>query len=208
MRVRNARWCMRSRLKIDRGSGISRNLRCQGCPNSLVDASKIADCSSCLQHTYQHALPFLAPPIHPTNLALLLLDNHNPSQSFLLLSPCVEQQSTPVITPTTQYTSNLQFTMNASSFLQLQTQAAHQPRRPATKPLQQNVLATYGSDTSRRSSSDSDSAPSPATNHARCSRCHRGVSIDGSFPAMMGAVTIGINSYYCQRCADVVGFKP
>jgi len=100
-------------------------------------------------------------------------------------------------------------TMNASSFLQLQTQAAHKARRPSLKPVQSSASVTSSrgadSDSSRRSSSES--ASSVSTDHARCSRCHRGVSIDGSFPAMMGAVNIGMNSYYCQRCATVVGYR-
>lgn len=99
--------------------------------------------------------------------------------------------------------------MNASSFLQLQTQAAHQPRRPLNRPLQPkgsvDTSPTATSDTSRRSSTDW--SPSPSADHARCSRCHRGVSMDSSMRSMSG-ISIGINSYYCRHCATLVYVYP
>ena len=95
------------------------------------------------------------------------------------------------------------------SFLQLQTRAAHPPRRPPKQPdkdLKATVSRTSStSASSPRSSIESSPSHSPSTDWARCSRCHRSVSVDGSPPSMTG-VSIGTNSYYCQRCANLVGY--
>jgi hypothetical protein len=100
----------------------------------------------------------------------------------------------------------------ASNFLKLQTAAAHgQPIRPRLVP-QQNVLHVTSDDSS---SSDSDSSPptSSSVDHtwassgpeaARCSRCHRTPSIDIR-TGRPNVVQFGLNSYYCTRCAAMVG---
>ena len=101
-------------------------------------------------------------------------------------------------------------TMSALSFLQIQTRAAHPPRRPANQPAKDTQVATShslsSSPSSPRSSADSSAIQSPSKDWARCSRCHHAVSTDGSLPSMVG-VNIGTNSYYCQRCAKLVGYK-
>lgn len=103
--------------------------------------------------------------------------------------------------------------MSAPSFLQLQTQAAHPPKRFQNQPDKntQVTISFSSSSTSTtqasspRSSIESSPSQSPFTDWARCSRCHRSVTVDGSLPSMPG-VSFGTNSYYCQRCAKVVGF--
>ena len=100
--------------------------------------------------------------------------------------------------------------MSASSFLQLQTRAAHPPKRPQNQPDKDIQVTTFSSSSTSPSSPGSSielsPAQSPLTDWARCSRCHRSVSVDGSLPSMTG-VSFGINSYYCQRCAKWVGYK-
>ncbi|KAL4802691.1 hypothetical protein BDV18DRAFT_146352 [Aspergillus unguis] len=38
----------------------------------------------------------------------------------------------------------------------------------------------------------------------RCSRCQRSMSLESE--ATPGVVRFGMNSYYCSRCASMVGF--
>jgi hypothetical protein len=41
----------------------------------------------------------------------------------------------------------------------------------------------------------------------RCSRCQRSLSINDSSTPAPGVVQFGMNSYYCSRCASMVGFN-
>lgn len=41
----------------------------------------------------------------------------------------------------------------------------------------------------------------------RCSRCQRSMSLEKS-ESSPGIVRFGMNSYYCSRCASMVGFTP
>ncbi|KAK0515901.1 hypothetical protein JMJ35_001935 [Cladonia borealis] len=104
--------------------------------------------------------------------------------------------------------------MSASSLLQLQTRAAHPaPRRPGSQPAQDtrrtSSASSNGSIASAVSSSSRsslDSASSAPMAPQVCSRCHRSVSLDSNMPTA-GGIKIGINSYYCNRCATMVGYK-
>jgi len=89
--------------------------------------------------------------------------------------------------------------MDASKLMGLQTAAAHQLNRPKPQP-QQNLLTT--SDDSVRSSSSSDSGSSSASTPQLifCSRCQR------SSYGTAGMVCFAMNSYYCTRCASLVGY--
>jgi hypothetical protein len=90
------------------------------------------------------------------------------------------------------------------SILQLQTQAAS-----GTRPIQiGSMSSTYKSDDSISTASSSGStSPKSSLDIVRCSRCQRSLSINTSLPAHhSGAVRFGTNSYYCTRCANVVGF--
>lgn len=63
---------------------------------------------------------------------------------------------------------------------------------------------------SQASSSPSSSSPNPAVSDfdiVRCSRCQRSMSLEKN-EATPGVVRFGMNSYYCSRCASMVGFKP
>ncbi len=135
--------------------------------------------------------------------------------SFTISCPLTYGEST--TSPTSIYRihllprSLLTTTMSASSFLQLQTRAAHPPRRPQNQSDKdtQVTAASSPSNTSPsspRSLTESSPSQSSLTDWARCSRCHRSVSVDGSPPSMAG-VSFGTNSYYCQRCANLVGYK-
>lgn len=105
------------------------------------------------------------------------------------------------------YTTQQTPKMNTSNFLQLQTAAAHP--RPATQPLQRNSCSD-----SPRSSSEDMSIPTTSTypaatlprDYVRCNRCHRSVSLT-SMSSLDTMVSIGVNSYYCNRCAKIVGYK-
>ena len=89
--------------------------------------------------------------------------------------------------------------MNQPSFLQFQTKA----------PLH---AAPVSMSASRKSSTGSipspNQSPSPAASVdiVRCSRCQRSLTVDVSSPNLRGAVPFGMNSYYCLRCAKLVGY--
>lgn len=100
--------------------------------------------------------------------------------------------------------------MDASKILQLQTAAAYSYQsRPQPQPVQDvldlsPISSRSGSDASSNSSSSrtSVSGDSPTAQFIRCSRCHR-TDTAGS----KNMVGYGINSYYCVRCADIVGYS-
>ncbi|KAB2580684.1 hypothetical protein BFW01_g6630 [Lasiodiplodia theobromae] len=99
--------------------------------------------------------------------------------------------------------------MDASKILQLQTAAAYSyQNRPQPQPVQDvldlsPISSRSGSDASSASSSrTSVSGESPSVQFIRCSRCHR-TDTAGS----KNMVGYGINSYYCVRCADIVGYS-
>ncbi|KAH9868298.1 hypothetical protein J1614_007370 [Plenodomus biglobosus] len=79
----------------------------------------------------------------------------------------------------------------ASSFLQLQTQAAH---RPSAEPLQQRA-----SSTSSTSSNSSISSSSMASSQPCCCRCRR--------EGYGNMFQIGTNRYYCSHCAKMTGYS-
>ncbi|EKG18339.1 hypothetical protein MPH_04421 [Macrophomina phaseolina MS6] len=100
--------------------------------------------------------------------------------------------------------------MDSSKVLQLQTAAAYSYQtRPQPQPVQ-DVLdlspmsSRSGSDASSNASSSrtSVSGDSPAVQFIRCSRCHRTDN-----PGSKRMIGYGINSYYCIRCADIVGYS-
>ncbi|EON63309.1 hypothetical protein W97_02536 [Coniosporium apollinis CBS 100218] len=98
--------------------------------------------------------------------------------------------------------------MDASKLMSLQTTAAFSPNRPKPRPIQ-DVLVLGESDSSESSttnySSDSSSS-TPANPITRCSRCHRSSSLGSSSSTNSGMISFGPNSYYCQRCATIVGY--
>ena len=53
-----------------------------------------------------------------------------------------------------------------------------------------------------------NSSPSPKffIDIVRCCRCQRSLGIDPTSSYNHGVVRFGINSYYCKRCAKVVGY--
>lgn len=82
--------------------------------------------------------------------------------------------------------------MDASKFMGLQTAAAHQLNRPKPQP-HQNILETSNS-------SDSGSSSTSTPQLIFCSRCQR------SSYGTAGMVCFAMNSYYCTRCASLVGY--
>ena len=169
-------------------------------------------------------MPYITLPSKPPSFFLRYLTfTHQISYVFLPFHRCsirvlTSQQSPPNLRRAHHFThlppivhpSHPLTTMSASSFLQLQTRAAHPPRRPRNEPNENTqVTASRSSSTcasSPRSSTELSPLQSPFIDWARCSRCHRSVSVDGSLPSTTG-VSFGINSYYCQRCANLVGYK-
>ncbi|KXL42352.1 hypothetical protein M433DRAFT_360068 [Acidomyces richmondensis BFW] len=98
---------------------------------------------------------------------------------------------------------------SAGSLMQTQTSAAHgsATSRPRPVPVQ-NVLHVTSDDSS---SSNSTSSASSYTSGlmsplelARCSRCHRTSSIDAK-TGKSNMVQYGLNLWYCNRCARMVG---
>lgn len=95
----------------------------------------------------------------------------------------------------------------ASNFMSVQTTAAHAqlPARPRPVPMQQDVLWTSSNDSSSSSDSSSESTSQiPVT--ARCSRCQRTPSVD-IHTGKSNMISYGLNLWYCNRCAALVGFK-
>lgn len=97
------------------------------------------------------------------------------------------------------------FKLDALRLLQLQTSVAHPhtTRRPQPQPIQ---TMPHIDDTSDSSSDGSTSPMEPQTSQptaARCSRCHR--TLSSHMPA--GNVSFGLNSWYCSRCAEIVGYN-
>jgi hypothetical protein len=92
--------------------------------------------------------------------------------------------------------------MSQLSFMQLQTQSA--PKRP----LAGHSDSSSSCNSSRSLSSSVNSGSSTPKNSldiVRCSRCQRSLSIDPS-GRQDNVVRFGMNSFYCNRCATVVGY--
>jgi hypothetical protein len=88
-----------------------------------------------------------------------------------------------------------------ASLLQLQTQAA---RAVNSSSIKHNAHEIIGS----RASSSSPSSASTSMEIARCCRCQQALIFHtGASPTSLEPVQFGLNSYYCHRCASVVGFK-
>ena len=143
-------------------------------------------------------------------LAQYLLDFYPSHLSYLQKHQYNQNPRQPTASPTSSiFHSRLPGTMSSLSFLQIQTRAAHPPKRSQNQPGKNAQVTTscFSSTqaSSPRSSIESSPAQSPFNDWARCSRCHRSVTVDGSLPSTPG-VSFGTNSYYCQRCAKVVGF--
>lgn len=97
-------------------------------------------------------------------------------------------------------------TSTLSTLLQMQTAVAHghQAIRPRPYPIQ-NVLHVNSDDSV---SSDDSASSTDSTNSsldlARCSRCRRTPSIHPQ-TGKSNMVQYGLNSWYCSRCASLVG---
>ncbi|KAA6415615.1 MAG: hypothetical protein FRX48_00331 [Lasallia pustulata] len=100
--------------------------------------------------------------------------------------------------------------MNVANLLRLQTQVAHaDASKPKTYPVQAVGGGAIDSDDISNSPSSS-SSPGSRMNSldiVRCSRCQRSLSVDTASTSSGGLVRFGTNSYYCNRCATLVGFK-
>ncbi|KAF2719153.1 hypothetical protein K431DRAFT_206621, partial [Polychaeton citri CBS 116435] len=91
----------------------------------------------------------------------------------------------------------------------------HTSSRPKPRPMQNVLHVTSDSSASssdgESSTSNSSSSPSPTLMHClpdnmiRCSRCQRSQSIDIK-TGKKNMVQYGLNSWYCTRCAGMVGF--
>lgn len=89
------------------------------------------------------------------------------------------------------------------SILQLQTQAAC-----GTQPIAiRNSKGRSDDSLATLSSSSRSASPRASIDIVRCSRCQRSLTIDPtSSSSAQGVVRFGLNSYYCSRCANHVGF--
>ena len=105
--------------------------------------------------------------------------------------------------------------MDISKLLQLQTAVAHQgfPPRPQPQPTQDPVSSRSSSEASSSGRSTPSSVSSSSSilhtnisSWVRCSRCQRSLSVDAS-NASTSAVQYSTNCYYCNRCAQMVGFR-
>lgn len=136
-------------------------------------------------------------------LQIRLPDGQPPHQSHRASDPAVEQCNSRrhIGIPST-----VLFTMSQLSFMQLQTQSSL--KRPFTGG---HSLSSSSTDSSVTLSSSANSGPSTSKTSCdldivRCSRCQRSLTIDPSGRSN-NAIRFGMNSFYCQRCATVVGYK-
>ncbi|KAL4884341.1 hypothetical protein BJY04DRAFT_6591 [Aspergillus karnatakaensis] len=93
----------------------------------------------------------------------------------------------------------------------------HQPIRPQPRlppPLSSSTTTMSSSVQVARppsSGTSKDVAPTGTTpgslgfDIVRCSRCQRSMSLESE--STPGVVRFGMNSYYCSRCASMVGFN-
>lgn len=135
---------------------------------------------------------------------------------FSTETPCYSPLLSPIETPADPtnpylayrspqtFSAPLSPTLSTQSVLQMQTAAAHKhsPSRPRPYPVQ-NVLHVTSDDSSSSESSLSDSAKS-SLDVARCSRCQRTPSTDIR-TGKSNMVQYGLNLWYCNRCAAMVG---
>ncbi|KAK7514791.1 uncharacterized protein IWZ02DRAFT_430690 [Phyllosticta citriasiana] len=140
----------------------------------------------------------------------------SPGPNYDILSPNTPSEpSNPLLAarnPLPVSFSNNMSTVESSSskVLQLQTAAAYRPQpQPVQDVLDLSPIDTRAPSTNSASSSSSSSArgsvssaSTPVLHFVRCSRCHRSGS-QGS----KDMVGWGMNSYYCTRCADMVGYQ-
>lgn len=94
-----------------------------------------------------------------------------------------------------------------SNFLQMQTAAAHgqSTSRPRPHPVQ-NVLHVTSDDYFGSDSSSSTDSNKSSLDLARCSRCQRTPSINAT-TSKNNMVQYGLNLWYCNRCASMVGLN-
>lgn len=130
---------------------------------------------------------------------------------FSTESPCCSPALSPTeVTSFAQHPllarrESISYTMPAASLLQLQTSAAHGSSSPSRPQHIQNVLHVTSDDSTSSDSSKSSVSSSYSTpEFARCSRCQRTPSIDYK-TGKSNMITYGLNSYYCNRCAGMVG---
>ena len=134
--------------------------------------------------------------LHPSSLRRPLDRNSSGISSTILLQAASDPRNPLLALRRHLVLSPIQ-TMDASKLLQLQTAAAY----TLTRPKPQYIIGT--NDTSVRTSSSSDSASSSETALPQivcCSRCQC-----QSF-STEGMVCFALNSYYCTRCASLVGY--
>jgi hypothetical protein len=86
-----------------------------------------------------------------------------------------------------------------STFLQMQTAAAH-PSRPRPAPIQNVLHVTSDDSTSSEESVSSTDSSKSSLDIARCSRCQRTPSIDVK-TGKSNMVQYGLNLWYCSRYA-------
>jgi hypothetical protein len=96
-------------------------------------------------------------------------------------NPLLAQRS-----PSALLSTSPSYSMEASKLMGLQTAAAY--NRPKPQPTQASDKST---------SSGSDSETSISSGYV-CSRCQR--------HGIHGFVSYSVNSYYCHRCASIVGY--
>ncbi|KAK8226844.1 hypothetical protein HDK77DRAFT_502848 [Phyllosticta capitalensis] len=145
------------------------------------------------------------------------IETPSPGPNYEILSPRTPSEpSNPLLAARNPPPAclNMSATMDPAStkVLQLQTAAAYRPRpQPVQDVLDLSPIDTRtsssASDTSSSSTSSargsvSSASTTPVLQFVRCSRCHRSGS-QGS----KDMVGWGMNSYYCARCADLVGYQ-
>lgn len=164
----------------------------------------MADPSFIKSHPCQPVCYFSIPRIQSNDHTPHFSDE-TPSASPALHADTPSDPSNPLLASQTIPTYLLMpYNMDASRLLQLQTAAAYASQRPSPTTLQGcQPSSSSSSSSSRSSSSDASMSARPSLELYRCSRCHRASSL-GSSPGNM--MPIGINNYYCNRCAAIVGY--
>ncbi len=97
-------------------------------------------------------------------------------------------------------------TSTLPSVLQMQTNAANgYTSRPRPVPVQNVLHVTSEDSTDSDGCSSSSSSTDSSLDLARCSRCQRTPSLGVDGQGKSNMVQYGLNLWYCNRCATMVG---
>ena len=76
----------------------------------------------------------------------------------------------------------------------------------SSSPSSTSYTASLSGESSLSPSPSPSRSPCLSLDSARCSRCRRSVSVDNQSLGEANGVSYAVNSFYCRRCAEMVGY--